>query len=223
MVADLGRLHGNGWEIVVADDGSSDGTADVVAAMSRDDPRIVVLPGDHNRGKGDALARGFRAATGDVVVFLDADLPVPLDCLGLMIERAATADLVVGSRRIAGATFVVPQPRLRRWGGAAFLSVVRAMGFRVGSDPQCGVKVLRREPLRAIVDDVVSTGFAFDVELLSRARSAGATVVEHPVVWIHTDGSWVRPLHHAVGTVRELLALRRSMAAERRDRPDTGT
>lgn len=196
--------------IVVSDDGSVDGTADLVHAASRTDPRILLDVAPVNRGKGAALRRGFRAATTDLVAFVDADLPVPLESLTDLLATAERSDLVAGTRTAAGSRFVRPQPIVRRLGGRAFVAAAALLGFRQVSDPQCGVKVLRRETMGPVVERCRCDRFAFDIELVTLAAEAGLSVTERPVVWIHVDGSTVRPLRDAAITLRELVSLRRN-------------
>ena len=143
------------------------------------------------------------------MLFLDADLPVAVAQLGELVEGTARADLVVGSRRIAGASSDPPQPFVRRLGGAGFIRLVRSMGYDITSDPQCGVKAMRRESVGPIVADTSTDGFAFDAELIDRCRRGGLTVTERPVAWRHVEGSTLRPFRDVAATLRELWRLRR--------------
>ena len=155
-------------------------------------------------------------ATGDLVVFLDADLPVPVATVLEMAAATADADLVLGSRRLPGSTYDPPPPWARRAGGWGFLTAVSAMGYQPSSDPQCGVKVFRRAALQPVLAAVENDRFAFDVELIARTRRAGLRVAEVPVPWRYVAGSSVRPVRDAVVTLRDLFRLRpRLQRAER--------
>lgn len=213
LTEQLDDAVGGEWEVIVVDDGSADGTAAVAGPyVTGDRVRLLRLP--RNRGKGAALAAGFDAARLPHVFFLDADAPVPLNTVARFREVAAGADVVTGTRRAAGAHVRRRQPFTRRVAGRVYLATLRALGLRAGTDPQCGAKLLRRDRLGEVVAATRAEGFAFDVELLVRARRAGLTVVEAPVTWHHVDGSSIRPWHDARRTIAELLALRRTLSRD---------
>ena len=199
------------WEIIVSDDGSVDTTRGIVEGFAATEPRVRLIGSGEHHGKGAALAAGFATARHGLVLFLDADLPVPLRTIGEFCDLAADHDLVVGSRRIGTAARRRSQPPLRRAGGRAFLLATRLIGFGTGSDPQCGIKMLRRDRCAEIVGATVSAGFAFDIELIERARRGGLSVLETPVEWRHVEGSSIRPFRDALRTLDELRRLRRRL------------
>lgn len=210
LVDELPEWFGTSWEIVVVDDGSSDATLGVARAASATAP-LSVIALDRNTGKGAALRRGVAQAQGAVVVLLDADLPVDTATLRRLVAATDDADLVLASRRLAGARMVPPQPWVRRWGARGFIAAVRLLGYRRVSDPQCGAKALRRSTVGPVVSDVTSRRFAFDVEMIERSHRAGLRVVELPVTWRHSPGSSVRPVRDALATLRDLAGLRRAL------------
>lgn len=206
LVAEMPRVGTGRWEIVVSDDGSRDRTVDSVRRL--DDPRVRVIGNPSNRGKGAALRAGAFAASYPLVVFLDADLPVPVSTIAAMVALSPEAELVVGSRRLPGASFHPPQPLARRLGGRGFRLVVSALGYRVTSDPQCGVKLLRRDAMAPVLREMTCDGFGFDVELIERVRRVNLRVAELPVAWSHVEGSSLRPVRDAARTLIELAKLR---------------
>lgn len=211
LSAELPGVFADAWEIVVVDDGSTDRTRMLALDVANRGPVVVVACEEH-RGKGAAIRRGVSAASGDVVVLLDADLPIDVPTLERLVRRVASAaDLVVASRRIEGARVLPAQPWARRWGSTGFLAIVRCMGFRSVSDPQCGAKAFRRGSVGPVVASVQSERFSFDLELIERCRRRGLRVVEMPVHWRHVGGSSVRPWRDAVVTLRDVALMRRQL------------
>lgn len=196
-------------QLVVADDGSTDGCGDIARSWSNY-PRPEVVSCGRHRGKGAALKVGASRANAPIVAFLDADMPVSLDSVLDMAGTTAEADLVLGSRRLPGAVVRPRQPPLRRVGSVGFLWAVRTFGYVAASDPQCGVKVYRRSPMASVLEATSIERFGFDIELISRARQCGMRVVEVPVNWRHAPGSTLRPFRDGITTLGDLWRLRRS-------------
>lgn len=207
LLRDLPAVCPANWEVVVSDDGSTDDTVEVVKDLA-DTDAVRIVSTSHNTGKGAALLRGVRASSHEIVVLLDADLPVPVQTIAVMLGHAQQADLVLGSRRLPGASFDPPQPILRRLGGHLFRGAVAVLGYSGPSDPQCGVKLLRRDRMSEVLASMECKGFAFDVELIERSRRRGISMVEVPVTWSHVEGSSLHPLRDALATLRELARLR---------------
>lgn len=207
LMAELPSVCSGSWEVLVSDDGSTDGTGELLRDRGAD-PRLRVVSTPVNRGKGAALVAGALAARHPLVLFLDADLPVPIPTIAELAAAADGAELVVGSRRMPGASLDPPQPLVRRVGGRLFRAAISVLGYDATSDPQCGVKVLRKDQLAPLLAEVTCRGFAFDVELIERARRAGLRVSELPVAWRHVEGSSLRPVRDAVATLVELARLR---------------
>ncbi len=181
-------------EIVVVDDGSSDGTADVARGALRRSGRVVVLP--ENRGKGYAVRRGIEEARGRWVLMTDADLSAPIEEHARLAEaaREGDLDLAIGSRAVPGARVEVRQGALRRLAGRVFNAAVRLATGLGARDTQCGFKLLDRARLLPIVRTMRIDGFAFDVELLFLCDRFGLRVAEVPVVWRDDRASNVRLL-----------------------------
>lgn len=207
LVAELPEACPGSWEVIVSDDGSTDETASIAGGFGSSSP-VRVISASPNHGKGAALLRGIRAAKHDRVLLLDADLPVPVSTIPSFLALSGEADLVLGSRRVPGASSSPKQPLPRRAGGRAFRAVVRILGYRVTTDPQCGVKLLDTSRMGLVLDSMRCEGFAFDVELIERSRRAELTSIEVPVQWSHVEGSSLHPLRDAVLTLRDLVALR---------------
>ena len=215
--ATLGRLRDQApalgiLEVVVVDDGSTDGTAALVDSFARDrDPSIRLIRLVENAGKGAAVRAGVNEARGDYVVFLDADLSAPPDAIPAAVALlAGGADVAAGTRVTPdGADARRSQPLRRRLGGRAFGLLQRAIVGLPYADTQCPFKLFTVEAAQRIFPLVRTSGWAFDVELLAHAHRAGLRVVEFPVEWRHVGGSRLRvgPVT-AVRVLGELLSIR---------------
>ena len=191
------------WEVIVVDDGSTDGTVAAVAQWTVDS-RIRLLKESH-RGKGAAVRRGMLAATGAWRLMTDADLSVPPDEWGkfLDIAEAADAQVIVGSREAAGARRI-GEPLVRHLIGRVFNWVVQLAAVPGVNDTQCGFKLIRGDAAEAVFPHMTTDGFAFDVELLFLAKRAGYRIREVGVIWICRRDSRVRISRGAAAFVHVL-------------------
>jgi dolichyl-phosphate beta-glucosyltransferase len=206
--------RGEGWEIVVVDDGSRDQTSAVVRSRFATVAAVRVLRYETNHGKGFAVREGVLASRGELALFSDADLSTPIEELAKLEAKAAEGfDVVVASRVVAGARILTPQPTRRRLSGLAFRSLVRSLGLSSLHDTQCGFKLLRRATVEPILRAIETKGFAFDVELLARAERAGLRVAEVPVDWRDSRGSKVRLFPDALRMASDLIRMRVRLAA----------
>ncbi|MFE7273642.1 glycosyltransferase [Streptomyces sp. NPDC057623] len=194
LTADAGRW--GEWEIVVADDGSTDATGDLVTA--RQDPRIRLVTAPRNRGKGHALRLGVAASRGRRVLVTDADLATPIEELERLDKALSDGNCAaIGSRSAPGATIGDRQHRLRELLGRAGNLLIRRSAVPGIRDTQCGFKLFDGDPARAAYAASRVNGWAIDVEVLRHLRRAGLTVAEVPVRWSHQPGSKVGPLDYA--------------------------
>ena len=187
---------GVGSELVFVDDGSTDGTPELIAARARDEVRVpVCLLARPHRGKGAAVRAGLKAASGDVAGFTDVDLSTPVADLDRLIEIAAERPaLVIGSRAIRGAQLIERQSPLRELLGRSYNLLLRCTVVRGIHDTQCGAKFASREVWHQLLERSVEDGFAWDVEVVALAQRSDVAVVETAVRWSHDERSRVRPV-----------------------------
>ncbi len=201
----LGALDG-GVEIVVVDDGSSDGTADEARAAGA--AQVIVLP--VNRGKGAAVRTGMAAARGRTVAFTDADLSyAPSQLVDLLEHVESGYDVVVGSRAHADTTTVVRAGLVRQVGGRVINLCTRSVLQGKYRDTQCGLKAFTADAARLVCERGRVDGFSFDVELFVIVERNGLKLFEAPVTVANTSRSTVNVARDGVRLVRDVLRIRR--------------
>jgi dolichyl-phosphate beta-glucosyltransferase len=210
------------YEVLVVDDGSSDGTTGVAREIGAEHPAIDVLTLAENRGKGCAVRSGMTRARGALRLMADADGATPIaEIKRLEAAIQGGADLAVGSRaRPEGS--VVRRTRLhRRMVGRLFNLVVRLVGVRDIADTQCGFKLFRGPVADDLFGDLRTDGYGFDVELLLLAQQRGYRIAEVSVNAADLPGSKITVLRHGPGMLSEILAARWRLAisSQRRRNP----
>jgi glycosyltransferase involved in cell wall biosynthesis len=219
IVATLRALHatldglGVTHEILVIDNASPDGTADVVERL--EDPRVRVLRNPQNLGKGASVRRGMLEAAGALRLHSDADCAASLAALPRMLALAEQFDVVVGSRLAAGADVTRRQPVRRRIFGRSFGILCRLVLREPTRDLFCGFKLWRAEAAEAVFRATALTGWTYDAETLAMARALGFRLTETGIPWADRPGSRLSMLRVIVPVTRELLEARRRVAAAR--------
>jgi SAM-dependent methyltransferase len=182
-----------GSELVFADDGSTDGTPDLVTEVLAAEPgikaRLLRLP---HTGKGGTVAAGLRAVTTPYAGFCDVDLSTPLDQFERVANAAMRAPvLAIGSRDLAGSTLVRAEGPVREALGRAYNRLLQATLTPGIVDTQCGAKAASRELWARLLPFCHETGFAWDAELVAVASALDVEVQEVPIEWCHDDRSKV--------------------------------
>ncbi len=195
------------WEVLVADDGSSDGTAGLVAELASTQPNLRLMSLSH-RGKGWAVKNAMLAAKGEYRLLCDADLSVPIEQVErLLPPQAQGVDIAIGSREVKGAQRIGEPPR-RHLMGRIYNALVRTIAVAGIQDTQCGFKCYRGEVVPSLFQRQTMDGFAFDVEVLFLAGKDGMTLREIPVDWYYRENSKVRAFRDSMAMTLDLLKIR---------------
>jgi dolichyl-phosphate beta-glucosyltransferase len=207
-------------EILVVDDGSKDGTAGMVEGYQRSDARIRLVSNPGNRGKGYSVRHGMLQASGDWLLFSDADLSAPIEDLDTLLAAAAThrAKIVIGSRAVDRSTVGVRQSLARELSGRTFNLLMRLATGLPYRDTQCGFKLYEKEAARAVFSRQTLDGFSFDVEDLVIAQQLGLPAVEVAVRWNNVEGTTVGTLQ-GVKSFVDLVRIRWNQLSGKYRRP----
>lgn len=186
-------------EIIVIDDGSTDGTGEEAGLAAKEHDNVTVVSYPVNRGKGAALQEGFTHCRAGTVVFLDSDLDLPPEQLAGFVNEFTRlgVDALVGAKRSAMAPGRYPV--LRRFLSLAFVMVNRVL-FRLPiHETQTGLKAFKRSALEDTLPQLSTAGYTFDLELMVRIKKAGGTMAEAPVTLAKGSSSGL-----SVGTLWEM-------------------
>lgn len=194
------------WEIIVVDDGSKDGTFEILQHYQE---KVKVLIQDKNYGKGAAVRRGMLESKAKYRIFTDADLSTPIKEIEKVLPvLEAGTDICIGSRDLDRSLIKEHQPFYREWMGRVFNGFVQVIVFRGITDTQCGFKAFTAEAAEAVFSKSKIDGFSFDVEALYLARKLGLKIEQVPVEWYNDFRSKVSPIKDSFNMFRELFVIR---------------
>lgn len=213
-LSDYMEAHFSDYEILFADDGSTDGCGDLVRELHL--PHVKVVGGLPNRGKGHAVRLAMTAADGDIRIFTDADLAYGTDVISRIVStfEQTGADMVIGSRTLdkdgyAGYT------TMRRVASKLYLRILASVGGFALSDSQCGCKAYSGAAAKAIFDRCTVDGFAFDFETILWANKLGYRIAEMPVRVLCHGESKIHMVSDSLRMLMDLYHIKKRIRAEK--------
>lgn len=212
----LSRLHDflrskkYDYEVIIVDDGSSDGTILKAreSALGKEN-KLKVVSNGQNKGKGFSVKNGILNSSGELVLFTDADLSTPIEEVDRLIDNInGGADIAIGSRDVAQSKVVIHQPWYRELMGKTFNLFVKMLLMGEFNDTQCGFKLFKGPAAKEISNLMRINGFAFDVEMLYIAKRKGLNIKEVGVSWENSSESKVKLFGSPINMFFDLFRIR---------------
>lgn len=194
-------------EIIVAEDGSNDGTQDLALEIARENSDVHLLSSRQRLGRGKALNQAIKSCSGDVVCYIDADLATDMTYLPEIINAVAKEgyDIAIGSRMMA--TSKAKRNTKRLLASTVYNRMVRLILGSTVYDHQCGFKAFKKEKIVSLLDDVKDNHWFWDTEVLVRGQRQGYIIKEIPVKWNESGSTKVNILADANDMGQQILRL----------------
>lgn len=206
---ELLTAHFPAFEIIVVNDGSKDGTRQLVTEFAKHHPGVRLISYETNKGKGHAVRVGVQAAQGDLILMNDADGSSPIsEVLHLREVLSEGADIVIGSRNKSDPSTVVKALPYRTYMGNTFNLIVQWMLLPGLYDTQCGFKLFKRPVAKDIFSASRIDGYAFDVEILYIARRRNYRIEEVAINWTNVAGSKINVVLDSAKMFTQVLKIK---------------
>jgi glycosyltransferase AglD len=205
------QTFSDSYEIIVSEDGSTDGTDIIAAKMAQSKPNLVLLHSTNRLGKGRGIKNALKASSGKYIAFMDVDLATDLACLPELLRVVkANGGMAIGSRHVAGSS--VQRHLTRTLSSLVYNALVGVLFMDGIHDHQCGFKMMTREVAETVLRCSKTDGYFFDTEMIVRCKKLGYPIKEVPVSWAEKNkgGSKVSPMRDGKKIAVEMLRFRLS-------------
>ncbi len=205
FLEDLKTKIPSNWEVIIVCDGT-DKTAEIAKKI---DDRFRVLSFSKRLGKGGATKKGFLAASGEIIGYVDADGAIPWESIQRVFETVIKGEKVaVGSRWMRDSKVLIRQSIARVILGRLYhYFTMLFLGISI-KDTQCGLKVYKKEVISKVLKDITISNLSFDTAFLYHTKKKGFNVTEIPIVWKDMDGSKISPVKTSVIMFITLIGIR---------------
>ena len=198
---------GYSFEIIIAEDGSMDGTAEQAEELAQELSFVKHVHREKRQGRGTALSNAFKQCRGEVFVYMDLDLSTELKYLKPLVEAITVEgyDFSTGSRMLPESK--VERSLSRSISSKTYNFLVRHMLGSKLRDHQCGFKAFKREPVLTLLDEVEATHWFWDTEIMVRANRRGYKIKEIPVEWKTGKDTKVNLLKDSCNMFKQIMRL----------------
>lgn len=196
------------WRVVIADNGSNDGTSELARSLDERFERVKALVLEV-KGRGLALREAWLTSDSDIVSYMDVDLSTDIAHLPELVSMVAErgCDVAIGSRLAKGSK--TDRQLKREITSRGYVALIRLTFPRLKiSDAQCGFKALNRKAVEATVPYIENRMWFFDTEMLILAQQAGLKICELPVRWVEDKDTKVKIISTAMEDIRGLARMR---------------
>jgi len=197
------------WEIIFINDGSSDKTFELLQAKTKDIKRMKVISYNENQGKGYAIKMGVKDAISELILFSDVDFSTPITELPLFMPFIKNnADIIIGTRKVQGATINRHQSYIRECLGRRFTNLSNTILCLDISDFICGFKLFKKDIAKKVFLKSKIKRWGFDSEILYLANKYNYKIVEVPVIWENDRRTKVNLAKDIIRSFSDLIKIR---------------